>query len=501
MTDPANALELQALLDAAVDAIVIIDHEGRIKTFNRAAERIFGYREADLIGRNVSVLMPEPDRSAHDAYLKRYLTTGIPHIIGIGREVTAQRRDGSLLPVSLSVGRIPHLDPPRFVGFVHDITLRREALAAVQRERDRANQYLEVAEVVLLALDADRRIALINRKGCELLGTTDRDLIGHDWLEFVVPEDREAAAACLAAAVDAGGTAAQECEYRVLAPANGPRIIAWRIVALRDGASPVNRLLCSGDDVTDRRHAELQSNEAQRQLTHVARLATMGEMAAGIAHEINQPLAAIANYATACERMVGTPNAQVSEIQEALRDISQQALRAGEIIRRLRNLVRNRTAQREPAELNAVVEEACGLARSDARLHEVQLRLELAPHLPAVRIDKIQIQQVLLNLVRNAVEALGDRTDLRREVIVRTQPHERYELEISVSDFGPGVDPAIVDRMFHPFQTTKDQGTGLGLAISRTIVEAQEGTLGYRPNSPTGACFYVRLPAAQEIPE
>jgi len=495
----AKALELQALLDAAVDSIVLIDDRGRIETVNSSAERMFGFRESELVGSNVSILMAEPDRSAHDAYMGRYLSTGIPHIIGVGREVTARRRDGSSFPVTIAVGRIPASDPPRFVGFLHDITLRREALAAVQRERDRANQYLEIAEVILLALDSSGRIALINRKGSEILGTDERELIGRDWLDLVHVEDRRIAVAAIEAGLAAKADAvAGGCEYRVISGGAEARLIAWRAVALRDSAARITGLLCSGDDVTERRRAEEASRQAEARMTHVSRLATLGEMAAGISHEINQPLTAIANYATACERLVAAPDPDVPEIQEALRQIAGQALRAGEIIRRLRNMARKSDAVRESVGVNEVVEEACTLAMNEARLHDVRLTLDLTLGLPPIEIDKIQIQQVILNLIRNSMEALEDRQDLRRDVIVRTAPAARSEIEIAVCDFGPGVDPGVADRIFHPFLTTKKEGTGLGLAISRSIVEAHDGTLGYRPHLPVGACFFMNLPLGVE---
>ncbi len=371
----------QALLDVAVDAVIIIDHRGRIETFNHAAGKLFGYTAAEAVGANVSILMPEPHRGHHDGYLERYLTSGIAHIIGIGREVDARRKDGSLFPASLAIGRIPGSEPPRFVGFLHDITLRRQALEHAQRERDIVKKYAE----------EERRM--------------------------------------------------------------------------------------------------------QQQMAHVSRLATMGEMAAGIAHELNQPLAAITNYAVACERLLAAPAPDIAEVQGALQQIAGQALRAGEIIRRLRALVRTREARREPADINELISELLTLAQSDARLNDVHLSFEPAVNLPRVNADGIQIQQVLLNLIRNAIEAFMDHSGGERAVIVRTGRTAQGEVEVSVSDTGPGVDPAIAGKMFDPFCTTKEQGTGLGLAVSKSIIEAHRGRLDHRADTPAGACFFLTLPA------
>ena len=363
--------EVQALLDVAIDAVIIIDHRGIIESFNPAAERIFGYSAGEILGSNVSVLMPEPDRSAHDSYIARYLESGIPHILGTGREVVARRKDGSIIPVALAVGRIRDSDPARFVGFLHDLTVRRRAAEEQQLMRER--------------------------------------------------------------------------------------------------------------------------------MSRVSHLATLGEMAGAIAHEINQPLAAISNYALACQRLLNAAGPGNSEIQDALQQISGQAVRAAEIIRRVRSLVRASAPRREPCDVNSLIQEVSALIRSEARPQGVQLSLELAEGLPPVEVDGIQIQQVLLNLIHNSIEALSAAGGSERRVTVRTGQATPAELTISVIDSGPGVDPDLSGRIFDPFCTTKEHGTGLGLAISKSIIEAHSGRLVHLPNLPTGACFSICLPVTEGV--
>ena len=365
--------ELQALLDACVDAIVTIDHRGQVQSFNAAACRIFGYQSDEVQGHNVSMLMSSADSHRHDDYLRHYLATGEARVIGIGREVVARRRDGSEFPVSLAVGRVAGAEPPRFVGLLHDLTSRR----------------------------------------------------------------RE--------------------EYQ-------------------------------------RRAAEEAVRESRERLTHVARLSTLGEMTTGLAHELNQPLTAIATYARAAERLAEQGPAQHDEVVSALRQIAAQALRAGEIIKRLRALVRNRETQEELLDLNAVVRELAVLAQSDARANSVQLQLELAEGLPPVLGDAIQLQQVMLNLVRNAIDAVCADPVSERTIRLRTALCGE-DVEVCVLDTGPGIDPAIRARLFEAFATTKPEGTGLGLAISRSIVESHRGRLMWRANTPRGSCFYFNLPA------
>jgi two-component system sensor kinase FixL len=238
------------------------------------------------------------------------------------------------------------------------------------------------------------------------------------------------------------------------------------------------------------------------QMLHVSRLATAGEMAAGIAHELNQPLAAIANYAQACERMLAMPDADVAEVREALHQISNEAIRAGDILRRLRSLTRSHTAQRVPTDINDVIREVIDLLQSDARAHRGQLVLELTEPLPCVLIDAVQVQHALFNLAHNAFEAhVPD--GRQSEVYIRTGHAEDGSIEVTVCDNGPGLAAAAHERLFDPFFSTKEEGTGLGLPISNTLIRAQEGTLGYRPNVPAGACFFFRLPveAAGSPPE
>lgn len=494
---PGYSFELQALLDAAVDAVVLIDHRGVIEVFNRSAERLFGYTAAEAIGRNVSILMTEPDSHSHDRYIKRYLESGVPHIIGIGREVTVRRKDGSTFPALLSVGEIPHSSPPRFVGFIQDITVRRQAIAATQRERDRANQYLEAAETMLVAIDLDGRIKRLNRKASEILGWSESSLMGMNWIDAVIAEaDQPAARAQFERLISDPAAEPQHCECRARTARGDERILAIRCTAVRSTEGEVTGVLCSGEDITERKRAEEEARHTQERMTHVTRLATMGEMAAGVAHELNQPLAAITTFAQASIRLLDQGNAALEDIRDALQQIAAQALRAGEIIRRLRALVRNKQSECEPADINKLITELQSLISTDARMNDARVILDLAADLPQVNVDGIQIQQVVLNLLRNAIESVTTLNQGQREITIRTCL-ANGEVEVSVCDTGPGVSPSILDRLFHPFCTTKPNGTGLGLAISRTIIEAHRGTLGYRPNSPSGACFFFSLPTLQ----
>jgi two-component system sensor kinase FixL len=245
----------------------------------------------------------------------------------------------------------------------------------------------------------------------------------------------------------------------------------------------------------DRDSDGLAAGVMHGRMLQVSRLATIGEMAAGVAHELNQPLTAIANYAQACDRLLSRPGANLEDIRTAMREIAGQAVRAGDILRRLRSLAQSQPTRRERADPNAVVEGIRDLILADVRVHRAQLQFELAAGLPPVSIDTLQIQHVILNLVRNALEAPPVPGEAMRTLIVRTGLATDGDVEIAVLDNGPGLSPQALERMFDPFFSTKPEGTGLGLAISNTVVRTHGGALTYGANTPGGACFSIRLPA------
>jgi two-component system sensor kinase FixL len=493
--------EVLALLEATVDAAVIMDDRGRISAFNRSAEEMFGYRAADALGRNVGMLMTPSDRAYHDGHLRGYLAGAEPHVLGRGRDVRVLHRDGSEFSVFLSVGRIPNTDPPLFVGHMHDTSLRRKVLATLEKERQLNRLYLDLAQVMLIATDQAGVVRLVNQRAVRVLGKQSADIVGASWVDgCVAPDDRPAARNAFRAVLMSGSNEPQASEYHVRSAEGEDRFITWRGVALRDNNDVATGVMLSGEDVTDQRRAESEAHRALERMNSVSRLATMGEMAAGISHELNQPLAAIANYAQACARLIRLPEPDVPVISGAIEQIAGQALRAGEIIKRIRSLVRNEDVRRETQDINELIREVLTLLASDARVHDGALELDLADDLPAVTVDGVQIQQVLMNLVHNAFEAAGEQGGSGFEVRITTRRAENGDVEVSVNDLGPGLPRDAEQRVFEPFFTTKPTGTGLGLAISRSIIKAHEARLEYRPNHPRGACFYFILPAFQENP-
>jgi two-component system sensor kinase FixL len=266
------------------------------------------------------------------------------------------------------------------------------------------------------------------------------------------------------------------------------------------GKDKAGRPLLFVAEFLDRTALYQATGEADRlrdRLAHAARLGMLGEMVSGIAHEVNQPLAAISNYANACRRMLDAGQTTPTELMDILAKISRQAERAGQVIRSLRAMVRQREHERALLELNPLVEEVAELAQIDLRGSAPRLELELAPGLPRFLGDGVQVQQVLMNLIRNATEAMKE-SGLGEEVRVVTRQSVDGMVEFCVSDQGPGIAPGVEARLFEPFLTTKSQGMGLGLSICKSIVQAHGGDLTYRRPDEGGAQFLARFPAVPE---
>jgi two-component system sensor kinase FixL len=339
---------LRSILETVPDAMVVIDEQARIQSFSTTAMRLFGYEPNEVIGENVKILMPNPYRDQHDAYMHRYLRTGERRIIGIGRVVVGQRKDGSTFPMELAVGEMHSSGERYFTGFIRDLT--------------------------------------------------------------------------------------------------------------------------------ERQQTETRLQELQSELVHMSRFTALGEMASTLAHEINQPLTAISNYLKGCRRILERMEGEtVPMLREAVNEAADQALRAGQVIRHLREFVARGESERHIESLPKLIEEASALALVGAKERGIRVAFDFDPVAAFVLADRIQVQQVLLNLIRNAIEAMQDQP--RRELLVATKAVEDGLVEVSVRDTGPGIAPEIAAHLFQPFMTTKKHGMGVGLSICRTIVESHGGKI------------------------
>jgi two-component system sensor kinase FixL len=355
---------LQAILDTLPDALVVIDESGLIQSYSPMAERTFGWAADEAVGQNIRMLMPSPYREAHDDYIAHYRATGEKRIIGTGRVVVGERKDGSTFPMELAVGEMRVEGRLYFTGLVRDLTVRQMTEARLQ--------------------------------------------------------------------------------------------------------------------------------ELQFELFHISRLTTMGNMASALAHELNQPLSAIANYLKGSRRLIDQGESSPDRLRDAIDKAADQALRAGAIIRRLRDFVSHGETDRRAEPLAKLIEEASALAMVGASEKGVRLRFDFAPDADLVLADKVEIQQVLVNLLRNAIEAMSEAT--RRDLAIATRRLGESQVIVSVSDSGPGLSPEVAANLFKPFHTTKSHGMGVGLSISRTIVEAHGGEIWAETGPDGGAVFSFTLP-------
>ena len=380
-----------------------------------------------------------------------------------------------------------------------EIVERRRAEVALQDSQRFVERITDATPSVVYILDvAERRLVYANEKLRAVLGYELDEV--RDWTDeflanMVYPDDLLRVVQALTDTVSIRDDEIQEAEARVRHVDGNWRWLHFRTVIFRralDGA--VRLVLGAADDVTDRKIAEEQARQQQEQLVHVSRQTMLGELATGIAHELNQPLMAVANYAQASLRRVRSGEWSQEELTACLEKTSQQALLAGEIIKRLRRLVSKRPPEQSETDVNETIRDVLEMVRSEAAGREVHVQLELPEGLPQVRADRVQLQQVMLNLVRNGLEAMHGTPSEDRWLTVESRLIEPECVAVSVRDHGEGCEARHLDRLFEPFFTTKDQGMGMGLSISRSIIEAHGGRLTAQPNAARGLTFQFTLP-------
>ena len=359
---------LRSILATVPDAMVVINEKGIILSFSAAAEKLFGYAESEVVGENVSMLMPSPDRERHDGYLRNYRETEVRKIIGIGRVTTARHRDGNTFPIELSIGEAWINEQRYFTGFVHDITQRQQV--------------------------------------------------------------------------------------------------------------------------------EVRLQDLQSELAHVGRLSEMGTLASSLAHELNQPLTAISSYSEGAINLLSgeVDLERLTMAREALKEVSSEAIRAGEIVRRMRDFLSHGQTEHRVENLPKLVTEANALALVGSKEHGIDVQVTLDPAVNEVFVDRIQIQQVLFNLIRNAIEAMIESPS--RQLAISSKAGPGGFVTVSIKDTGAGIDEAIAAQLFQPFITSKQKGMGIGLSICRTIVEAHGGRIWCEAGRETGTIFQFTLPQA-----
>jgi PAS domain S-box-containing protein len=601
----------RVIVEAASDAVISIDESGGILLANPATARIFGYDPVELIGKPLTILMPEFMRKLHEAGFRRYLATGERHLNWQGAEVTALRKNGQEFPVEVSFGEMTRNEHKVFTGFVRDISEKKRAEDELRSQKEVFQTIFENIPVMIAFYGRDGQIELVNPEWERTMGWTLKEIrehnldifaeaypdpqyrqmardfaasttAGHAEFNVRVRDGRVINMAADVAQLSDGSTLGigrditerkrseaelRESEARFRLVVDSAPVMIWMSGTDKlctyfnkrwldftgrsidrelgngwaEGVDPEDLQKCldsyiqsfdrreafkmeyrlrrhdgefrwildigvprfnpdrsfagyigSCIDVTEQRRAEEQLRQVQEDLARVTRVVAMGELAATIAHEVNQPLTAIVTNGYFCLRQLGGATSNPDELRAAITQIVNDGTRASAVISRIRGLLTKGAAHRTELDINQIIQDVTILLRNEFTRNRVSLRTELASDLPRVLGDPVQLQQVLINLIMNAIEATSSSTNGRRKILIRSAKNPDGVL-VQVQDSGPGIEHGLENRVFEPFFTTKARGIGMGLSISHSIIESHAGRLGIVPSS-SGALFEFTLP-------
>ncbi len=492
-----------AILDSSLDPIVAMDHEGRITEFNPAAERIFGYNKQDVVGKRLAeVLIPPSLREKHSEGFARHLATGESRVLGRLLEMTALCADGREIPVEIAITRIAQEGPPFFTGYLRDITERKrnehallETHAKLAQSEEQWRSVFDNSAIGVALSDLDGRFIAANPIFQKMVGYSSEELEQLRFLDITAEDDREANWKLVLELLSGKRRQFQiEKQYR---RKNGSAMWVRNSVSMVTGSEGESQFLIAlSEDVTEQHEAKVALDKARSDLAHVARLSTLSALTASIAHEVNQPLSGIVTNASTCLRMLDANPANLEGARETARRTIRDGNRASEVITRLRALFTKKSASFEPFDLNEAAKEVIALLLGELQRNKVIVQTELASELPFVLGDRIQIQQVILNLIRNASDALSAVEDRPRELLVKTERDESGALRLSIKDTGTGISPEIEEKLFDAFHTTKGDGMGIGLSVSRSIMESHQGRLWAIRNEGPGATFNFSIPGS-----
>lgn len=473
----------------------MVDAAGTVLNVNSLGATQLGYSVAELIGKSVLQVFLEEDRKFVQQCVAVCLESiGEPHTW----EIRMIRKDGSVLWVRENAKAMRRPDGrPIVLIACEDITERMETENALRESTAYLAQAQEVSRTGTFGWSVGTGELVWSKETfrifqCDPATKPTLALV----LQRTHPEDRAARQKTLDQAATDGKDF--DYEYRLLLPDGSVKYLHAQARAVR-GASGGIEFIGAITDVTAAKEAEHKLRKAQAELAHVTRVTTLGELAASIAHEINQPLAAIVANAEACRGWLDRDAPDLAAARRSMEWVVEDGLRASEVIRHVRALAKKTDIEKTPLDLNEIASEVMALVARELTSHQVSMRMELAPALPSVRGDRVQLQQVIINLVINGIEAMQSITDRPRELVIRSAQDDRGRVLFAVTDRGVGISAEDAERMFNPFVTTKAGGLGMGLSICRSILEAHGGRLSAANNDGPGATFQFVLPSHQAV--
>ena len=518
MTSPkaesADERRFRVVVEAALCAMVMIDRAGKIVMVNAQAERVFGYSRAELIGQPIEMLVPERFRGHHPALRKTFFADPRPRSMGAGRDLYGLKKDRSEFPVEIGLNPIETDDGTMVLSAIVDITTRKAAELALRESERRYSVLVDgVTDYAIYMVDPNGIVTNWNRGAQRIKGYSTEEIVGQHFSCFYTEEDRAANAPQRALEIAARDGRYEAETWRVRK--NGSRFLANVVIdALKDDSGELIGFAKITRDVTERVKAARELEEAriglvqsraeealrraQAELAHVARVTTLGELTASIAHEVVQPLVGVVSGSQACLSWLTRQPPDIEKARQSVERVIKDGKRAGEIIQRVRALATKASIQKAPLDINTIINEVIALVQVELVSQGVSLRTELAPTLPSVLADRVQLQQVIINLVMNGIEAMQPITERPRELIIRSQQDEARQVLVTVEDRGVGISAENAERLFSAFFTTKSSGMGMGLSICRSIIEAHGGRISVANNTGPGATFQFTLPLHQE---
>jgi PAS domain S-box-containing protein len=477
---------MHALLEAAVDGIIGIDQRGVIRTINPAAERLFGYADVEVIGQNVKILMPSPYREEHDGYLARYLGTGEKRILGIGREVIGSRKDGTTFPMDLSVAETRLGDDRLFVGIIRDITERKRA----EEGWAQLAVIVESSDDAIIGKTLDGTIVTWNAGAERMFGYSVGEVKGRH-ISILAPPDRPCEVRTLLDRIKRGERVDHYETVRVRK--DGRRIdVSVTISAIKDVAGKVLGASAIKREITEQKRVNEEVRAMTQQLWQAAKLASVGELAASIAHELNNPLATVS---LRIESVLARTPADDPR-RRALEIVEQEAKRMAELVANLLQFARRGDGQISTVDIRQEVAKAVDLIHHHVRKRLISVVQEFAPDTPTIYADRQKLRQVFLNLLTNASDAMPEGGTLTLLTAPATLDNGKPAVLIEVADTGAGIPAENLERIMEPFFTTKEEGkgTGLGLAICRRVVEEHHGTIQIASEMGKGTTVRIVLP-------